>query len=351
MSRAPRVERVPAWLDAAPGPLLAWLHDAPGAAPRDCVAVICAPAGHEYTRAHRTLRHLADRLAAAGVPALRFDYHGIGDSAGGDLEPGRIAAWKDGIRAAIGHARRWSGRDEVCLVGVRLGATLAALVAEEEEVGRLVLWNPCVVGRTYVRELQAIAMSAEHAAADPDGALESAGFTMSAETVAAVRALDLRRLAPRATRAALVAGRDDAAPDDSLARHLASLGVDCEYERLPGWAGMMADHQFTEVPDAALERIVQWVARSGEGKTRDGPGFAPAARVDCDPEHRLGPGSSHADIEGVEEHLCRFGADGHLFGIVSRPRGARADAPAMILLNAGSIHHVGPNRLYVLLAR
>jgi hypothetical protein len=34
--------------------------------------------GHEYTRAHCSLRHLADRLALAGMPALRFDYHGIG---------------------------------------------------------------------------------------------------------------------------------------------------------------------------------------------------------------------------------------------------------------------------------
>jgi len=56
--------------------LFAWHHVAPRAIPRDCVAVLCAPIGPEYTRSHRTLRHLADRFAAAGIAAVRFDYQG-----------------------------------------------------------------------------------------------------------------------------------------------------------------------------------------------------------------------------------------------------------------------------------
>src|SRR5258708_36161804 len=48
----------------------AWLHTDEAAPARDCVAVLCAPVGHEYTRAHRTLRHLADRLARVNTKRL-----------------------------------------------------------------------------------------------------------------------------------------------------------------------------------------------------------------------------------------------------------------------------------------
>ncbi len=44
--------------------------------------MLCAPIGSEYTRSHRSLRHLADRFARAGIPAVRFDYHGTGNSPG-----------------------------------------------------------------------------------------------------------------------------------------------------------------------------------------------------------------------------------------------------------------------------
>ena len=83
------IRRTPGYFRGGASELFGWYHDAPGAPHRDAVAVICPPCGSEYTRSHRTLRHLADRLAAAGIPALRFDYHGAGDSPG------------SGIRAAM----------------------------------------------------------------------------------------------------------------------------------------------------------------------------------------------------------------------------------------------------------
>jgi pimeloyl-ACP methyl ester carboxylesterase len=62
----------------------------------------------------------------------------------------------------------------------------------------------------------------------------------------------------------------------------------------------------------------------------------------------------------VRETALLFGADKSLVGVISDPptaTGAVAassagnDAPALVLLNAGLLHRVGPNRLYVKLAR
>jgi alpha-beta hydrolase superfamily lysophospholipase len=341
------IRRTPGYFRSGASDLFGWYHDAEDAPARDAVVVICPPAGSEYTRSHRSMRHLADRLAAAGIPALRFDYHGAGDSPGTDLDPDRLATWRASIVSAIAHARALSGRERVHVVGVRLGATLAALASAQSPVDRLVLWNPCVQGRAYVRELRALAAAAERLSCDIEGAVESAGFVFTAETLAAMSALDLRTAEPRVRDRVLVLGRDDAASDTKLNDRLTSLGIANEHRRVAGWAGMMTEHQFTVVPDAALDEIVAWLAAGSPRMARDAAGpsaAAPRERIEFD--FHTPEGTEVA----LEETVCRFGADRHLFGVLSR-RDASTDRPAIVVFNAGAAHHVGPNRLYVDLTR
>ena len=342
------IHRTPSYVGTGDAALFAWYHEVP-ALRTDCVAVICPPVGSEYTRSHRSLRHLADRLARAGIPALRFDYHGAGDSPGTDLEPRRVETWRANVLGAIAHARALSGRSRVFLVGVRLGATLAALATGEAEVERLVLWNPCVKGSSYARELRAIALSAERQAEGPEGAVECAGFAFTTETLASIAAIELSRAEIRVRDRALVLGRDDAAPDRALIARLDELGIANEYRRAPGWAGMMAEHQFTVVPDAALDLVVAWLS-SGVARRLipDATGGAEAAAS------REGIAFTFRTHQGddarIEERLCRFGEGGSLFGVLSRSD-ADPSRPAVVVFNAGAAHHVGPNRLHVELTR
>ena len=53
----------------------------------------------------------------------------------------------------------------------------------------------------------------------------------------------------------------------------------------------------------------------------------------------------------MKERPVWFGATKSLSGILTEPPGGGAGRPAVLLLNAGLLHHVGPNRLYVTLAR
>jgi hypothetical protein len=53
----------------------------------------------------------------------------------------------------------------------------------------------------------------------------------------------------------------------------------------------------------------------------------------------------------MREHFVTFGPGKSLSGILTEPAVATALRPAVLLLNAGLLHHVGPNRLYVTLAR
>lgn len=53
----------------------------------------------------------------------------------------------------------------------------------------------------------------------------------------------------------------------------------------------------------------------------------------------------------VWEEVVRFGPSAQLLGILSRPAQLSADKPAIVILNAGVLHRVGPHRFHVRLAR
>ena len=97
------------------------------AEPSGRALVFIHPFAEEKKCAHRSMVDAARACAAAGWAVLRFDLRGCGDSPGGSSAPtSRLA--RD-IVAALGTAARESGA-AWGLLGRRLGATLAAQVAE-----------------------------------------------------------------------------------------------------------------------------------------------------------------------------------------------------------------------------
>lgn len=116
--------------------------------------VLCNPFGEEAARAHRAYRVLADKLQEAGFSTLRFDYSGTGDSSG-DAADCRVDRWLEDIEAAARELQAQTGSKRTVLVGLRFGATLAALCAMRRRlrIMHLVVWDPVVRGSPYLREL------------------------------------------------------------------------------------------------------------------------------------------------------------------------------------------------------
>lgn len=161
--------------------------------------VVCYPWGQEYLRSHRSLKHLSTLLARAGVDVLRFDYYGTGDSAG-DMGDGDLAGWESDIETAIDELKDTTSAPHVGLVGLRLGATLAARVAaRRSDVDRVALWDPVVLGDEYLQDLDRVAAEvAFHGGRSLDvagagGEREILGFTLSealAKTIAELKLTD-----------------------------------------------------------------------------------------------------------------------------------------------------------------
>ncbi len=145
--------------------------------------VLCNPFGQEYLRAHRSLRRLAESLAEQGYAVLRFDYRGTGDSAG-DMAGVTADDWVADIQLAVRELMDVAAVSRVSLVGLRLGALLAAQAARHiPAVSRLLLWDPIVSGHRYVDEIQheiagVSQLGARANFVAPDGAIYFNGFVM-----------------------------------------------------------------------------------------------------------------------------------------------------------------------------
>jgi pimeloyl-ACP methyl ester carboxylesterase len=121
---------------------------------RSASVLLCNPFGEEASRAHRIYRVLATQLERAGYATLRFDFSGTGDSSG-EADDATIEQWLRDLATAAAELRGVSGSPRVALVGLRLGATLAALATSRGELRprHLILWDPVVSGAAYLGEL------------------------------------------------------------------------------------------------------------------------------------------------------------------------------------------------------
>ncbi|MBW4933393.1 alpha/beta fold hydrolase [Marinobacter sp. F4206] len=150
---------------------------------RNEAIVLCNPFGQEYLRAHKSIRRLAINLAELGYPVLRFDYRGTGDSAG-DLDGVSADHWVSDIGHAIQELQDMAAVPKVALIGLRLGALLAAKAAtEHNQVSRLVMWDPIVDGADYVDGIRSAILDAQPLGSRsrviaPDGTLHFNGFCM-----------------------------------------------------------------------------------------------------------------------------------------------------------------------------
>ncbi len=111
--------------------------------------VFCPPFTEEEKCSHRAFVDLARRLCDQGHAVLRIQYRGTGDS-GGRFEEFSCLDWREDISIALTHLREL-GYSKFGVLGLRLGATLAAQAAEaNQEIVRLVLWEPIIDGKQYL---------------------------------------------------------------------------------------------------------------------------------------------------------------------------------------------------------
>lgn len=319
--------------------VMARLHPANPAKASGLGVVIVPPHGLEALAAAKSLRLLAEALAARGHAALRVDLPGTGDSLGTDSDPDRLDAWTGSIVGAARQLAAHGGATGIVLVGLRLGALLAARAAPAiEALAGLVLLDPVMRGRAYGRELMITARAvAEGARLDAEATSTPAGLSIgglltSTATLEALKPLDLGKLPPPAA-PVLVLHRKGVL--DAAAIDKAWPGTVVTTEEAPGFDGIGLSPTVAVTPAVAVDRCRAWIDAL---PSRDrAPANPPAPAI----------------LQGTDfvEEAVTFGPDRRLFGIACRPAAAAGTGPMLLIVNAGRNPHVGWARGAVSLAR
>lgn len=311
-----------------------WLHE--GRSRRG--VVVCASLGLEELCGRRTLHLLAERLAAAGLPTLRFDYRGEADSLGDAEDADCVLRWRDDVTAAIEYLRRDAGVSEIALVGMRFGALLAAeIAAGRDDVTHAALVAPVAAGKTWLRETRILARMIETEAPDAHAPrrddLGLAGFSIMDETAAALGAMTIEGIARRPAPAIMLVEPASGRAGAKIAAHLEALGASVARADFPGYEQMMCDPALSTPAEAILDPLVQWLAAGAES--------APAIA-------RAGD-AGWIDGDAWREQGVLIGA-GPLAGVWCEPVG-RAPSRTVVFAGPGNNHHIGWGRSHVELAR
>ncbi len=315
-----------------------WLHDPPAGMAVDRAVLICGGLTNDKLSAHRPFRLLADALADAGYPVLRFDYPGTGDSV--DVEDAdHWSLWQASIGAAIDWLRARTGATQVVLVGLRIGATLAALAAERrDDVAALVLLEPTLRGRAYLREVAVEQMVNRGRGAPVGDGLDSHGLRLSRETIRRIEAVDLRQVRPPpACRVAVHAQASSAVMSAFLDAWRASA-ASVTVAGFDGLAPFLRVTYLNHEGEAEIAPIVAWLQEAAPQTVRDAP-LPPR------------PVAAPLRTDGWAETPLLFGPARRLFGMLCRPAGQVESGLAVVMLNISGHPHYGLGRLSVELAR
>jgi len=115
----------------------------------DVGVVFCHPAGDEKQKSYRAIVGFARALSEPGIPSLRFDCFGFGDSEGEIIEA-NIESQVSNVTTAIELLQQQTGVRQIVLAGVRLGATIAVIAAlDQPAVTGLIAVAPVVSGEMY----------------------------------------------------------------------------------------------------------------------------------------------------------------------------------------------------------
>ena len=332
--------------------LFAWLHRAAAASSPALGLVICNPFGYEEVCAHRSVARIAEAAANVGVPVLRFDFEDCGHSQGDDSSQSSVEGWTNCVHGAIDALKAATGLTRVCVLGLRLGATLAALACvEREDIDGFIAMAPVVKGRAYLRELRVLLLSNSAGQSAPehaDGAIEAAGFVLSAAVRRGIESLDLAKLAKLPAQSVLLLDRDDLPTAKDFAESMRARNAEVDVRTWQDYARLMTDPQTAHLPAEAVDAISQtlkiWRQRA-EGRAERTTAHAGAAV----------PSSSRVVTDEVEERIVSIpSGTTELFGVLAQPADQAAQQrvrKCVLMLNAGSVHSIGPNRQWVRLSR
>ena len=308
-----------------------WLHPSWS----DTGVVICPGLEHDVSDAHRPLRLLAIDLAHSGYNVLRLNYKGTGNAPELDGEE-PCGAWLGSIAAAVDRLQAIGVR-RVVLCGFRLGGLLAGVAAaRRSDICAVVLLDPVLQGKSYLRELEIAKSIASGDGGYPGAMLEVDGITLDSGPEAALRGLSLREQPATPAPKVLLLSSSTKPGVTKLVEHWRSRSVEVEQASFAPLSDYDNNGHLERNP--GFGQIQDWLDKTLPEKSQ---------RLQI-------PQLSHDTgifTDSFNESSINFGPCNTLFGVLCSPH--KEVVPGLVLLigSIGAIPHQGSARFHVMLAR
>ena len=322
-----------------------WLHTPVDDRRTDVAVVVCPGLLGDELVAYCALRVLADELARAGYWTVRLEYPGTGDSCDHAVKRTRShwTAWQESVEATADWLKAVSGARKLLICGMRAGALLATQAAScRDDVAGLLLFEPTVSGRSYVRQLKLDAELHGGRVLPSGGGIEVGAFQFSGTTIDQIAAADLRRTTPNADQKVAVFARAETRLVDECLDAWRRAGAEVtQGEWSEDLVPLIGHPTFDAVPLPGFRDVIMWVVESFPRMALSAtdahiPPALPA-------EATLRPG-------GCVETTLRFGPDQRLFGILCNPETGPSRS-IVIIVNGGRDPRYGASRQGVEFAR
>ena len=295
---------------------------------------------------------VARRCVVEGVAVNRFSHRGTGDSFG-DFEGASFADLVADAELALADLHRDVGGAPIAVMGSRLGALVAAALAQRHDLD-LVLWDPVTVPARHVKELLRMQMvhlmkiresgstsSSLRAALDAGEMIDVFGWDFPGSVFRSL-AEELETAIPdsgRSERSVLLVTTQDHGVDLGP---LVPDGVSVERAEIvtrdPVW---LANFDLATVGAslALIDHTVEWVADKLVSSGR-------ATELDIDP-----PEEARFETGPRETPLFLDAGDAKLAAYLTEPSGSSNGQGLVMMGGAGHGTAAGPNRLWTRMAR
>ena len=325
--------------------LFSWLHLPKASNSVTDITIICPPLGHDYMSTYRTLRVLADSLAEKQIACIRLDYANNGNSSDLLSVKASVSDYVENIVDVYNFLRSQHPKTNIHCIGLGLGGTFAFLAAQKVAFSSLTLWEPCLRGKRFIRELKALSGMLSNPT-DRNQDIEAVGLHLTARFEEELMKTDLREINSLAVENILWLYRDEVKNDASFFENLKKISDSSEAYGFSGYSEMTDIPTDTIIPKDTISKITSYIQEHCYKKQcTDELSVDQANWVDKKSFTKF-------ESELYEESLHMFGPAQSLFGVLCKPSKPGAnDSPLVVFLNCGSEHNVGPHRTYTNYAR
>ena len=210
---------------------------------------------------------VGDQVVQGGFPGTAFRFLRAGGLAGAD-EDGTLTQWKADIRSAIQEMKRKARVESMFIGGLRLGASLAAMVSSgRDDIEGLVLWDPIINGGEYLGELtqwhkeklMSFLTNIDDEVKNSSTNIELIGFRISEILRSEIEAFDLGSIHRKPAEKVLLI---ESQPQPKIAEFVSvmkSLGSRVDYRIIESFKMLEENPDKGLVPQPILQAAINWI--------------------------------------------------------------------------------------------